>query len=87
MAMKQVIEKLKLAVRDYRPRLVLGVISAAKNELVGPLEYPQYVKGPWQERVAQLYLGYQRALKEANALDFDDLLMETVKLWQKSLAY
>ncbi len=83
MAMKQVIEKLKLAVRDYKPRLVLGVISAAKNELIGPLEYPQYVKGSWYERVAQLYLAYQRALKQANALDFDDLLMETVRLWQK----
>lgn len=83
MAMKQAIEKLKLAVRDYKPRLVLGVISAAKNELIGPLEYPQYVKGAWYETVAQLYREYQRALTEAHALDFDDLLMETVRLWQK----
>lgn len=83
MAMKQAIEKLKLAVRDYKPRLVLGVISTAKNELIGPLEYPQYIKGAWYETVAQLYREYQRALTEAHALDFDDLLMETVRLWQK----
>jgi DNA helicase II / ATP-dependent DNA helicase PcrA len=83
MVMRRVIEQAKLAVREFKPRLILGTISAAKNELIGPLEYPQYARGPWQERVAQLYLGYQRALKEANALDFDDLLMEIVKLWQK----
>ena len=83
MVMKRVIDQAKLAVKEFKPRLVLGTISAAKNELVGPLEYPQYVKGYWYERVAQLYLAYQRALKEASALDFDDLLMETVKLWQK----
>ena len=83
MVMKRVIDEAKLAVKEFKPRLVLGTISAAKNELVGPLEYPQYVKGYWYERVAQLYLAYQRALKEASALDFDDLLMETVKLWQK----
>src|SRR3990167_638306 len=65
MAVKQVIEKLKLSAREFKPRSALNAISAAKNELIGPLEYPQYAKGYWYERVAEMYLAYQKLLKES----------------------
>ncbi len=67
----------------YSPSSILATISQAKNELISALEYPQYAQGPFQELVAEIYLNYQRALKEANALDFDDLLSYAVKLFQK----
>ena len=81
---KQIIVERNLSVTEFKPRMVVGTISAAKNELIGPLEYPQYVRGAWQEMVASVYLTYQRALQEMGAVDFDDLLMVTVRLWQKN---
>jgi len=80
---KQAILNLDLSARDFKPAMVLGTISAAKNELIGPTEYPQYARGHWQETVARIYLEYQKLLRRYEALDFDDLLFETVKLLQR----
>ena len=81
-AIKKII-KLKQIENSYRPSTILSTISQAKNELIPALEYPQYAHDPFQELVAEVYLGYQKRLKEANALDFDDLLLYTVKLFQE----
>jgi len=81
---KTVLEKLDLSIKQFKPSSVLATISQAKNELIGPLEYPQYARGPWQETVARIYLKYQQFLKEYQALDFDDLLLETVRLFKKT---
>jgi len=81
-AIKKII-KLKQMKNSYRPSVILRTISQAKNELIPALEYPQYAHGPFQELVAEIYLGYQKGLREANALDFDDLLSYTVKLFQE----
>lgn len=81
--LKTVMVKLNISTKDFNPRSVLGAISGAKNELLGPLEYPQYVRGYWQETVAKIYLAYHKALHEHEALDFDDLLMLTVFLFRK----
>lgn len=80
---KQAILNLDVSLRDFKPRSVLGTISSAKNELIGPVEYPQYVRGHWQKTVARIYLEYQKLLSKYNALDFDDLLMEVVRLFEK----
>lgn len=80
---KEVMKKLNLSTKDFNPKAVLGTISGAKNELLGPLEYPQYIRGFWQETVSQIYIAYQKALKDQEALDFDDLLMMTVFLFRK----
>lgn len=79
---KRALEKLDIPQKDFNPLSVLNTISQAKNELIPALEYPQYAKGHYQTTVARIYLTYQRFLKDANALDFDDLLMETVKLFK-----
>jgi DNA helicase-2/ATP-dependent DNA helicase PcrA len=80
---KRALEKLDLPQKDFNPLSVLNTISQAKNELISALEYPQYAQGHYQTTVARIYLTYQRFLKEAEALDFDDLLMETVRLLKK----
>ena len=80
---KKVLEKLDLSPKQYKPSSVLATISQAKNEMITALEYPQYARGTWQETVARIYLKYQQFLKEYQALDFDDLLLETARLFQK----
>lgn len=80
-AIKDVMKKLDISPKLYNPRAVLSTISQAKNELIGALEYPQYARGNFQETVARVYLGYQKLLLENEALDFDDLLLKTVRLF------
>lgn len=80
---KKVLEKLDFSPKQYKPSSVLATISQAKNEMITALEYPQYARGTWQETVARIYLKYQQFLKEYQALDFDDLLLETTRLFQK----
>lgn len=88
---KDQLDTIKLAMAEidvpqsnFKPIAILNAISQAKNELIPALEYPQYAQGYFQTTVARIYLTYQRLLKEYQALDFDDLLMETVHLFQKN---
>ncbi len=81
---KQVMEKMNLSPKNTNPNAIATTIGGAKNQLISALEYPQYARGFFQETVSQIYLSYQKALKENTALDFDDLIMETVRLFQKS---
>lgn len=80
---KEVCEKLDVSTKNFNPKAILGAISSAKNELVGPNEYRSYARGLFQEVAATVYEGYQKALKDNNALDFDDLLMEVVRLFEE----
>lgn len=82
-AIKAVMKKFDISIKNYNPRAVLATISQAKNELIPALEYPNLARGNFQETVARVYLGYQKLLLENEALDFDDLLMKTVQLFQK----
>ncbi len=77
-----VLKELDLSTTQFKPSSVSATISQAKNELITALEYPQYAQGHWQETVARIYLKYQQFLKEYQALDFDDLLLETVRLFK-----
>ncbi len=81
--LKEIISDLDLPKTRFRPRAVGAVISDAKNELVGATEYPQFARGEWYEGVARIYLEYQRRLKQFGGLDFDDLLVETVKMFER----
>jgi DNA helicase II / ATP-dependent DNA helicase PcrA len=83
-ALKDVMKLLDLSIKSFNPGAVLHTISEAKNELIGATEYPQYARGYFQEAVAKIYLGYQKLLKENEALDFDDLLSKAVELFQKN---
>lgn len=82
-AVKEVLNKLKLSPKDYKPASVLATISQAKNELISELEYPNYARGPWQKNVAEIYLDYQRFLNSSSAVDFDDLIFKVVNLFKK----
>jgi DNA helicase-2/ATP-dependent DNA helicase PcrA len=82
-AIKQAFEILDVSIKEYKPSSVLNTISGAKNELISASEYPQFAKGHFQEVVANVYMVYQKTLKEYGALDFDDLILKTVELFRK----
>lgn len=67
-----------------KPRAVSSTISAAKNDMIGPEEYEASANYPFQKEVAKVYSRYERLRKEAGALDFDDLLLETVRLFKEA---
>ena len=79
---KQALRELALDDKQYRPQAVLGAISRAKNELVTPDAYD--TGSYYGEVVRRLYERYQMLLQRNNALDFDDLLMLTVKMFRSS---
>jgi len=81
---KDIMKKMNISTKNFNPHAVASTIGQAKNQLINSLEYPQYARGYFQETVSQIYLSYQKALKENEALDFDDLIMETVRLWRNS---
>ena len=81
--MKSVCQKLQLDSKLYKERMLLNVISHAKDEYISPNEFLLEAKGDFrQEKIAQAYVEYQKELKKNNALDFDDLLVKTVELFQ-----
>lgn len=69
--------------KRYTPGGMIAAISWAKNWLVGPREYAQRAGNRFEEVAAQVYGLYQEKLKQYNALDFDDLLVEAVRLFQE----
>lgn len=80
---KKAMKQLDISEKKFNPQTIAHLISDAKNELIDALEYPQYAQGYWQKTVAQVYLKYQQLLQKYQALDFDDLLLQTVRLFQK----
>lgn len=80
---KEIMKKMGISPKDFNPNAVAATIGQAKNQLISPLEYPQYARGLFLETVSQIYISYQKALKNNEAVDFDDLIMETVRLFSK----
>ena len=95
--MKAALEELERDPKRFVPRGIHAVISAAKNQLVGPEEYRARVASFYDQTVAEAYEVYQRRLFASNAFDFDDLIMLTVEIldrfpeaaerWQKAFRY
>ncbi|HBB61482.1 MAG TPA: DNA helicase PcrA [Lachnospiraceae bacterium] len=82
--MKAVIKELELNPKIYKEKALLGKISAAKNNLVSPDEM-EADASRWEEKqTARAYRAYQKRLKKNNALDFDDLLVLAVELFEKA---
>ena len=77
---KDVLRQLNYSDKDYNPRAILSVISRAKNESISPHKYEIIADGYFERVVAEVYPLYQDALRLNNSLDFDDLLLFTVKL-------
>ncbi|HEX5541253.1 MAG TPA: DNA helicase PcrA [Micromonospora sp.] len=80
--MQLVIRELDLDPRRYSARGLAAQISNLKNELIDPEDFAGRAKGPNERALAEAYTLYQQRLKEAHALDFDDLIMTTVHLLQ-----
>ena len=83
---KQAIQDLKINPEQFRPNIVQAVISRAKDELIDAASYQEQAREYFPNTVAKIYQTYQAALKRANALDFDDLIMLTALLFQKNPA-
>ncbi len=81
--MRQALKDLDVDPRRYDPRGVLAACSQWKNQLIDPAQAAQDATTPHERLVARLYRRYQERLREARALDFDDLLMETVRLFRE----
>jgi DNA helicase-2/ATP-dependent DNA helicase PcrA len=94
---KQCLEELERDPKRFVPRGIHAQISMAKNQLIGPEEYKARVASFYDQTVAEAYALYQRRLHSSNAVDFDDLLMLTVEVferfpealtrWQKAFRY
>jgi len=82
-AVKHAMDDLDIDKKQYNPKTIQNFISGAKNELIGPKQYQKFSRGYFGEVVQKVYEAYQKSLKDANALDFDDLLGLTVELYEK----
>ena len=80
--MQLVARELDLDPKRYTARGLAAQVSNLKNELVEPADFKDRAKGPNERAVAEAYELYQRRLREAHALDFDDIIMATVHLFQ-----
>jgi DNA helicase-2/ATP-dependent DNA helicase PcrA len=79
---KQAMKQLSIADKQIKPRAVSSAISNAKNELQSPEEFAASSHYPFQQAVAKIYALYEKMRTDAGALDFDDLLIETVRLFR-----
>ncbi|MCQ2418306.1 MAG: UvrD-helicase domain-containing protein [Clostridia bacterium] len=85
--MKECIRDMNLDDKVFAPKLVLSIISRAKDKLQDPMEFSKEAKlsGDFRmEKIARLYQEYQARLKDANAVDFDDIILLTVRLLQEN---
>lgn len=85
-AIKHAMDTLEIDKKQYNPNAIKNFISGAKNELISPAQYAKYAHGYFGEVVQKVYVQYQKDLKLANALDFDDLLVKTVEIFKKNPA-
>ncbi len=80
---KQILKDLNIDPKKFEPRAMLGAISSAKNELVTPEEYSKTVGSFYEKQIAEVYERYQKTLRKNQSLDFDDLIMQTINLFDR----
>ncbi len=80
---KRVMDAMGINPREYAPRAVLSLISRAKSELASPAAYQRSAHSYFEEVVSRVYERYQAMLEENSALDFDDIIMKTVRLFRE----
>ncbi|MGO3498468.1 DNA helicase PcrA [Leuconostoc falkenbergense] len=81
--LKRVINDLNLDTNQYDPRTILGTISNAKNDMLTPKAYAKQAGNVYEETVAEVYAAYQSELRRAQSVDFDDLIMLTIDLFNQ----
>lgn len=80
---KQVLRNLNIDPKQYDARAMLGHISTAKNELITPESYSNKAGSFYERQVSQIYEAYQKMLVKNQSLDFDDLIMQTIHLFER----
>ncbi len=80
--LKEAMKDLDISTKQYPAGTIQNIISSLKNQLIAPEEYASE-EGPFAKTVARVYAEYQKRLENANAMDFDDLLMRLVMLFEK----
>ncbi|WP_416353274.1 DNA helicase PcrA [Agrilactobacillus fermenti] len=80
---KRILKNLNIDPKKFEPRSILNTISNAKNDMVKPEDYEQQTGSLFEEIVAKVYKRYQQSLQADQAMDFDDLIMLTIELFQK----
>ncbi|APX73341.1 DNA helicase PcrA [Companilactobacillus allii] len=81
--MKQIVQRMNLDPKQYDPRAILGAISNAKNDLLTPADFAQNAKSPFEQIVANCYDAYAKEMEKNQAMDFDDLIMQTNILFEQ----
>lgn len=81
--MKNVLKDLRIEESEMKARAALSYIGRFKSESVSPADAQKQATSDKMFRIVQAYANYQKALKEANAVDFDDLILETVRLFKE----
>ncbi len=82
-AVKQITKQLMIDEKTFPPRVISSLISSAKNEMMSPQTYASGATSPAQQTAAKVYPLYEKSLKDASALDFDDLINRTVQMLKK----
>jgi DNA helicase-2/ATP-dependent DNA helicase PcrA len=83
-AIKQILKEFNLSTDSYNPSSIVGEISEAKNQMLSANAYAEFAKGDFQEVVFKVWVAYDKILKDMGALDFDDLLLKAVVLFQEA---
>ncbi len=81
--LRQLMERFRIDAKQHSPRSIRHILSGAKNRMMPPAEYARSAFGPLQQVAAQLYGPYEEALRTANAMDFDDLLLKPIALFEQ----
>ena len=77
------LKEMNLDEKQHPPRVILSRISNAKSELKGPHHFAEFTSSYWEEIVLRVYRRYEELLAQNRALDFDDLLMSTIRLFEE----
>ncbi len=80
---KQAMKQLSISDKEVKAQSVSSVISTAKNEMIDPSAFASAAQFPYQKNIAKIYQRYEELRKTAGALDFDDLLLEVVRLFRE----
>ena len=80
---KHILKDLNIDPKKYDGRAILATISNEKNKMVTPTDYQAKATSPYEQIVAKVYAEYQRRLRANQAMDFDDLIMETIRLFKE----
>ncbi|WP_247906604.1 DNA helicase PcrA [Streptococcus anginosus] len=82
--MKRILKNLNLDPKKWNERAILGTISNAKNDLIDEVAYENMAGDMYTEIVAKCYTAYQKELRQSEAMDFDDLIMLTLRLFDQN---